>query len=268
MLISSKDNKSIKHLSKLISSRKERAESGEFVIEGMRNCVDAAMESVTAGKLKITELFYTKQSVEKYSDLLPTKYFDALSDCEKYEITPELADRISDSESSQGVFVVAKKLDKIFDADTINVSGKYVLLNCIQDPGNLGTILRTADAMGASGVVLTNNCCDLYNPKVVRSAMGSLARVEVFVEQSFEKVTEVFKVLGIETCATVINGGEDITNVSFDKPVAVCIGNEGRGMSDEHVALCDRKLTISMQGNINSLNAATAATIVMWEMFR
>lgn len=268
MLISSKDNKSIKRLSKLLSSRKERNESGEFVIEGMRNCTDAAMEAVNGGKLIITELYYTKQALEKYSQLLSTEYFDKLSDCEKYEITPELAERISDSESSQGVFVVAKKLDKIFDADKINVNGKYVLLNCIQDPGNLGTILRTADAMGASGVVLSNNCCDLYNPKVVRSAMGSLARVEVFVEQSFEKVVDTFRKLGVETCATVIEGGENITGVSFDKPVAVCIGNEGRGMSEEHVALCDRKLTISMQGNINSLNAATAATIVMWEMFR
>ncbi len=267
MLVSSRDNPNVKRLVKLISSKKERAESGEFVVEGMRNCVDIARECAE-GNARVTAVFYTKEAINKYSDLLPTHYLFEVCENNRFEITEELAEKISQGEGSQGVFVVAKKLDKILNADTIELNGKYVLLDFIQDPCNLGTILRTADAMGANGVVLCNNCCDLYNPKVVRSAMGSIARVPVFVENDFEKAVSIFKASGIETVASVISGGENITDFDFDKPCAVVIGNEGRGMCDRHVSMCDKSVTISMQGNINSLNAATAATIIMWEMFR
>lgn len=267
MLVSSRDNPNVKKLVKLISSKKERAESGEFVVEGMRNCVDIA-RACAEGKACVTAVFYTNEAIEKYSDILPTHYLFECGERNRFEITTELAEKISQGEGSQGVFVVAKKLDKILNADTIELNGKYVLLDHIQDPGNLGTILRTADAMGANGVVLCNNCCDLYNPKVVRSAMGSMARVPVFVENDFEKAVGFFRENGVETVASVISGGENITDFDFDRPCAVVIGNEGRGMSDEHVSMCDKSVTIGMHGNINSLNAATAATIIMWEMFR
>lgn len=267
MLISSKDNANIKSLVKLISSKKERAEKGEFVVEGMRNCIDMVM-AYENDEVEISALFYTAKALEKYKELLPTDCFNTVPQNISFEITEELSQRISQGEGSQGVFVIVKKLDKILNCDTIDLNGKYVILDNIQDPGNLGTILRTADAMGASGVVLCNNCCDLYNPKVVRSAMGSLSRVSVYVENSFENAIDVFKKCSVPVVASVINGGEDISSFDFPKSCAVVIGNEGRGMPKEHVKLCDKSVTIAMKGNINSLNAATAATIIMWEMFR
>lgn len=267
MLISSKDNPNIKLLAKLISSKKERAERGEFVVEGMRNCIDI-LQSHQSGRMQVTALFYTAKALEKYKELLPTDCFDSVEESISFEITEELAGRISQGEGSQGVFVIAKKLDKILNCDTIDLNGKYVILDNIQDPGNLGTILRTADAMGAGGVVLCNNCCDLYNPKVVRSAMGSLARVNVFVDNDFEHTVSCFARKDVPVIASVISGGDNIADFDFPKCCAVVIGNEGRGMPKEHVELCDKSVTIAMKGNINSLNAATAATIIMWEMFR
>lgn len=267
MLVSSRDNPNIKRLIKLIQSKKERSQTGQFVIEGMRNCVDM-VTAAQSGQLEILALFYTKEAVGKYKELLPTDCLSTVPQDKSFEITQELAARISQGEGSQGVFAVAKKLDKILKVDTIDLSGKYVILDNIQDPGNLGTILRTADAMGAKGVVLSNNCCDLYNPKVVRSAMGSLARVNVYIEQSFENAVDVFRKCGIPVIASVISGGENIALFRFEESCAVVIGNEGNGMAKEHVKLCDKSVTIAMHGNINSLNAAAAATIIMWEMFR
>ncbi len=251
-----------------MSSKKAREENGEFVIEGMRNCTDAAAEQKASGRVEITAVYYTARAMEKYSAALPTELLTGLDDSIKYELSPDLAEKLADSENGQGVFVTAKRLDKIFCADTIISDGKYLVVDNIQDPGNLGTLIRTADAVGVSGVILTGNCCDLYNPKVVRAAMGSIARVDVFIDNDFEKVVSVFGKAGIVNVASVISGGTDITSFDFDRPCAVYIGNEGRGMPPEHIAACDEKITIAMKGRINSLNAGAAATIILWEMFR
>lgn len=142
------------------------------------------------------------------------------------------------------------------------------MLDNLQDPGNLGTLLRTADAVGVSGVVMTDNCVDLYNPKVVRSAMGSTTRLDLFVVNNFLNVATLFDELGIVTNAAVVRNGENITEFDFDRPCAVVIGNEGKGLPKEHSDICKNRVTISMHGNIESLNAACAGTIILWEMFR
>lgn len=265
--ISSRENPGIKKLVKLMTSKKARNEYGEFVIEGARNCLDAALESL-CGRLELTAIYYTETALEKYSFVMPTSRLEELDDSIKFEISPELADKISQSESGQGVFAVAKKLDKTLCKDTIDVKGKYVVLDGLQDPGNVGTVIRTCDAVGASGVVLTGDCCDIYNPKVVRSAMGSMARVDMFIENDFYKVADIFQETGIANIASVIENGQDIRKAGFDRPCALYIGNEGSGMPKEHIDYCGEAVTISMQGRINSLNAAAAAAIMLWEMFR
>lgn len=265
--ISSRENPGIKKLVRLMTSKKARNEYGEFAIEGARNCLDAAAESL-CGRLELTALYYTEKALQKYSCAMSAHRFEELDDSIKFEISPELADKISQSENGQGVFAIAKKLDKMLCADTIDVKGKYVVLDGLQDPGNVGTVIRTCDAVGASGVVLTGDCCDIYNPKVVRSAMGSMARVDMFIENDFCKVADMFRSSGIVNIASVIENGQDIRKAGFDRPCALYIGNEGSGMPKEHIACCDEAVTISMQGRINSLNAAAAAAIMLWEMFR
>lgn len=268
MHINSKDNPKIKLYKKLASNKKYRDEQGLFTIEGARNCVDTAYEALCEN-ITIEAVFYTAQALEKYKNNLSVDdIFRCVDDDKIFEISQELADKMTDEGSSQGIFMIAKKLDIPFCEDNIDKGGKYLVLDGLQDPGNLGTLLRTADAVGVSGAVMTDNCVDLYNPKVVRSAMGSISRLKIFVVKRFEEAAELFGKVGILTAAAVVRDGESITDFDFSKPCAVVIGNEGKGLPNEHVELCDRKITITMHGNIESLNAACAGTIILWEMFR
>ena len=244
MHINSKDNPRVKLFRKLLSSKKAREEHGLFAVEGARNCVDTAYEAV-CGRIKVHSVFYTQTALTKYKNTLKT---DSLFSCTRpedvFEISDELAKKMTDEGNSQGIYMIVFKVDLPFVAENIDKNGKYLVLDNLQDPGNLGTLLRTADAVGVSGVVMTDNCVDLYNPKVVRSAMG------------------------IVTNAAVVRNGENITEFDFDRPCAVVIGNEGKGLPKEHSDICKNRVTISMHGNIESLNAACAGTIILWEMFR
>ena len=147
--------------------------------------------------------------------------------------------------------------------------GIYVVLVGIQDTGNLGTVIRTADAMGLSAVI-TVNCCDLYNPKTIRSTMGSLFRMTV-IDGDKEQVFGALKQADIKTYAAVVDtDAVSVTECGFDKNKgrAIFIGNEGNGLPDDVAAMCDCRVTIKMCGSVNSLNAASAASILMWELVR
>lgn len=267
MLITSKDNPNVKMLSKLLNNKKYRNEMGVFVVEGMRNCVDVLKQS-QQGKVQIKWLFYTEEALVNYEKSFDLSCIYNFDDGNKYAVTKEIADKISLEENNQGVFLVVDKLDLPFCEKNLDKNGKYVVLNHLQDPGNVGTLLRTADAVGADGVVLTGNCCDLYNPKVVRSAMGSMGRIKIYVEEDFSKVCNTFTQLGVITLAAVVRNGVSVVDYDFNKPCAVVIGNEGNGLSQIEADSCDEKITISMKGNIDSLNAAVAGAIILWEMFR
>lgn len=267
MVITSKDNQRIKQLAKLYSNRKYRRETGLFVIEGIRGCLDALCDCAAENELiKIAAVYYTENAlvgVERASSAL-----EQLPESKRFVITEDIADKISDTDSCQGIFVVAECLDKPFSGAALKADGKYLILDGLQDPGNLGTMIRTCDAVGLDGVVLTGGCVDLYNPKVVRSAVGSMPRVDIFVEKDCKLVLDAFRDMGIRTAAAVIDGGVEIKSFDFSGGCAVVIGNEGRGLSHESVELCTDKVSIAMHGHIDSLNAATAATIFLWEMTR
>ena len=263
MFISSKDNPKIKRLAALLSAKKHRTAEGVFVIEGMRGCVDAVREHLD-GLLEIEALFYVRDAKESFAQRLDTGVFDSLDESMIFEITSELADKVSLEGNTQGAFVIARAVHKPLPE---RLDGRrYVVLDNIQDPGNLGTVLRTADAVGADGVILTNNCTELYNPKVVRSTMGSICRVNIYVENSFERVIDTFRASGICSVAAVVRNGSLLSSYRFADRCAVVIGNEGRGLSDEHTAICDERVTIDMHGRLDSLNASVAAAVIMWEM--
>lgn len=268
MVITSKDNPKIKQLSKLYSNRRYRRETRLFVIEGIRGCVDALVDdTLNGGMMEIEGIYYLEEIFEDICDEYKPMLM-SLDERKRFIITKDIADKISDTDSCQGIFVVAKMLDKPFTEDKLKKGGKYLVLDELQDPGNLGTMIRTSDAVGLDGIVLTGNCVDLYNPKTVRSAVGSMPRVDIFVEKDFERVIEAFRLKDIPTAAAVINGGTEIRQYDFSKGCAVVIGNEGRGLMHDHAEMCSHKVTIAMHGHIDSLNAATAATIFLWEMTR
>ena len=263
MFISSKDNPKIKRLAALLSNKKHRAAEGVFVIEGVRGCVDAVNESLE-GLLEIESLYYVKESLNDFEGRLGDGVFESLEDSKKIEITDELARKVSLEGNTQGAFVVAKAVHK--PLPDVLEGRRYVVLDNIQDPGNLGTVLRTADAVGADGVILANNCTELYNPKVIRSTVGSICRVNVYIEKSFERAAAVLKASGVSVIAAVVRNGQMLSSYHFPDRCAVVIGNEGRGLCDEHIAACDESVTIDMHGRLDSLNASVAAAVIMWEM--
>lgn len=255
MLITSNENANVKLYVKLSSSKKARDEHNKFTLEGSRILREAVLENAD-----IQIIFATQSAFERDKEFLESHLDKILF------ISDGVAKKLSDTKSNQGVFAVINKPQKK-DFSSQPLSGKLVVLNNIQDPGNLGTILRTADAVGASGVVLSENCCDLFNPKVVRSTMGSLFRLDIYIENDFCEVCGILKSKGIKTYAAVVSKQAcEIRSAEFPKSSAIVIGNEGNGLKDEHADLCDERVTIKMNGNIDSLNAGIAAAILMWEM--
>lgn len=259
--IFSADNEKIKLYRKLTDDKKARRKENKFTIEGARLVSDAAAEAI-----ELHSVFFTESATEKYGEALellfktyPHKIFSIISE--------ELAKELSDTKMPQGIFAVCSmpKHDKAQTYSKIKKGSRVLILDNIQDPGNMGTMLRTADACGIDCVVLCG-CCDIYNPKTVRSAMGSIMRVEAVTDDIENAVSEM-KLRSLPVFAAVISDtARSLTDCDFSQGGAVMIGNEGNGLSDYDASLADIPLTIKMHGTINSLNAAMAAGIIMWEL--
>lgn len=261
MIITSKDNSNVKKYIKLSTSKKERQQSNMFVVEGLRIVEDAAKEG-----WQIESLFISDSAAVRYSDDIEKIYKSEKSEI-IFEISDIVADKMSDTKTTQGVFAIVRKLDKVFSVDKIISNGRYIILNNLQDPGNIGTIIRTADAVGIDGIIMSDDCCELYNSKLVRSTMGSIFRIKCFDMCNIDSVLKAMENLNIRTYAAVIDtDAVSLTECDFSNGAAVVIGNEGNGLPVELAEKCTNKLTIKMQGNINSLNAAMATGIIMWEM--
>ena len=142
-------------------------------------------------------------------------------------------------------------------------------LEDIQDPSNLGTVLRTAEALGMGGVILTQGCCDVYSPKVLRGSMGAVFRLPMALVETMPPAVKALEQKGFVTMAAVPDRkAEPITQVLFSSPSIVLVGNEGNGLTEACIQACTQSVTIPMEGRAESLNAATAASILIWEMVR
>lgn len=261
-MLSSKENKIIKNVIKLTESAKERREQRLFVADGVRLCFDAA---ISGCEIELT--LFTKDAENKYADYL--KDIFAVSK-QKYCITDELASKISDTKSPQGVISVCRMLDKKANIVNIIKDGFFLVLEEIQDPSNMGAIFRSAEAFGISGVILIGNCCDIYAPKTVRASMGAVFRLPIFRADGAENIVDIFKSNQVRTFAAVVNHEDAklVCDCQLGKGCAIFIGNEGNGLLDNTVALCDEKITIPMRGRAESLNAAVAASVLIWEMVK
>ncbi len=259
--ITSKDNQNIKAAVKLVGSARERREKKSFIVEGVRLCMEAL-----ENKCEIKQVFYTEDAYLKYTDKVERLERAAK---EAFLITDELAEKIADTVNPQGVFVVGKMVSNTIDLETIRSDGQYVLLDNLQDPSNIGSIFRTAEALGLSGALLTSDCCDPYNPKSMRASMGAVFRLPYVVLKEPVEELKKLKARDMRPMATVVDeSASKITAIRFFKGVIMCIGNEGNGLSEPIKAVCGERVTIPMNGRAESLNAATAAAILMWEMVR
>lgn len=253
-MITSTANEKVKRIAKLLTSAKARREEGLFVVEGERIVreipSDRIVECFVAESHSAVEL-PGNATVETVSDAVMKK--------------------MSGTMNPQGVLCVAK-IDQIGFDDFIqyheNGDFKVLVLENLQDPGNIGTMIRTAEGAGFDGIIADNRTVDIYNPKVTRSTMGSLFRVPVIYTDDLLMAIELLKDNGVKVFAAHLNGVCDYCDADYGNRAAILIGNEGNGLSDEISSLSDTLVKIPMSGKLESLNAAVAAALMMYEVRR
>lgn len=241
----------------------ERKESGQFLCEGARLCEDAARS-----EMKIVRCLATDTALQKYDSYLA---LIRKTGCEMFAIEDSVAQLLSSTKSPQGVFCVCELpkgaqgvIGGAFGSDTC------LVLENLQDPGNLGTILRTAEALGVFNIVLLGEGCDPFSPKVLRASMGAVFRILPMIAESPAQLQRLLKDNGFALHAAVPSAtAVPVTELSLNRGRhAVYIGNEGNGLTEETIALCDDSVTIPMGGRAESLNASAAANILLWELSR
>ena len=259
MMITAKDNGLIKDIVKLVKSAKYRREKNLFTAEGVRICCDGIISGYTPEMFIVTQT--ASQKYEKEHNQIAQKALKTVY------VSDSVFEKISDTKSPQGFLCVFNMLDKCKKTITINSKECYIALEDIQDPTNLGTILRTAEALGFCGVIMSEGCCDIYSPKVVRGSMGAVFRLSFYIAESFTSYIGELSKSGIQTYGSTPYSDADITQIYFDGGVML-IGNEGNGLKEETLKACTQTVTIPMNGRAESLNAAAAASILMWEIVR
>ena len=259
--ITSRQNESIRQHAKLLQSPSKRREERRFLCEGARLCLDAVRSGVS-----IEVCYVTEKAMEKYPD-----YCGTVIQCAQrsYQIVDQVAPLLSDTKNPQGIFCVCKMPESTLRDIDMPLRGHYLALEDMQDPANLGTVLRTAEALGVNGILLTKQCCDVFSPKVLRGSMGAVFRLPLFFCESMEQAVDRLNERGFSTLASVVS--EDAVPVSlvdFTRPTVMLIGNEGNGLTEETTKVCALPVTIPMAGRAESLNASAAAAILLWEMMR
>ena len=240
--ITSTENKIYKQTKKLLN-RSERYKTKLFIAEGQRIVQDA----VCAG---VAEYIFVSSNYDGAEYDVPT-----------YRVSDKMFAVLSDTETTQGIIAVCKMTD--YNIEDINCD-TLLVSDGVSDPGNLGTLIRTAECSGVEGVILLKGTVDPYSPKVVRSTMGSIFRVPVY----FAQADELKKLSDYAIVATVLDGSKDLYEIDFPQKTAVVVGNEAHGVSDEVASMAMIRTLIPMCGNSESLNASVAGSVVMYEIFR
>ena len=259
--IRSKDNQTYKEALRLLR-KKYRDQTRLFLLEGPRPVMDALKSGAGLETVFIRESAAAETAAEELEALCSS----AGEGPQCVLLADELFDRLSDTEHSQGVLAAARKPDG--GALKTGSQSKVLILDRLQDPGNIGTIIRTAEAAGFTALIAIKGTGDIYAPKTVRAAAGSLLRVDVFEGYETEEAVSLCRRMGLRIIAGDLEGAADYTQADLTGGIAFAIGNEGRGVSDELKAAADIKVRIPMEGDIESLNAAVAAGILMYEAYR
>ena len=251
-MITSVNNQKIKDTVRLRDSAKARREEGVFLVEGPRMFAETPPELIVRA--------FISESCEAAGEVCVPDGID----CET--VTDTVYRKLSDTVSLQGVMAVVRRTEVTLEE---LADGRPVLiLEGIQDPGNLGTMMRTAEAAGAAGIIADRATVDLYNPKVVRATMGTVFRVPYLVCGSLADAAHALQDRGYSIYAAHLEGSCPYTEPDYTAPCAFLIGNEGNGLTAGTAALADRYIRIPMEGRVESLNAAMAAGILMYEAHR
>lgn len=249
IIIESNQNKIIKEVNSL-KAKKERDKTGLFILEGKR-LVDEIPNS--------WEIKYLLKA-ESYSEDIN---FENV-----YTVKDSLFEKISETVNPQGILAVCHI--KEFDVTNVDYSNSpfFVVLENVTDPGNIGTLIRTADAAGADGIFLSKGCVDIYNPKVIRATMGSIFHLPIYRNLNLMDLMEDFKNNNVKTLAAHLKGTSTPYKVDMTTACAVIIGNEANGLSDEISEMASDLVKIPMPGKAESMNAGIAGGILIYEAVR
>ena len=251
-MITSTGSSQVKHVLGLLSKAKERREYGEYVVEGIRMVSEVPSSDLVR--------IYISESFSKNCEY---KYDKAITEV----VSDNVYNHMSDTKTPQGIMAIVKmKRYTLSDVLGKDRKGSAPLVLCVenlQDPGNLGTIIRMGEAAGATGVVISSNSVDIYNPKVVRSTMGAIFRVPFAYGNSIDDIIAACKQAGVSIYGAALEGN-DVRRENYENKLAFIIGNESAGMTEESKAVCDKLVRIPMCGKVESLNASVAAAVLMY----
>lgn len=256
--IKSKDNNKIKYVRSL-DAKKKREEENAFIVEGIKFVCEAINE-----KQNIIYLLFSEQSLNK-SDMKELYDYSVELGLEAHVCDEDVFKSAADTINAQGVIAVVGKNE--YDTDYILKNYRFIIMcDRIQDPGNLGTIIRTADAFGPAAVILNKGCVDAHNPKVVRATAGAVFRVPFVYMDSDMDIIKSLNNNGFKIVSTVVESEHSFDDIQEENKICVVIGNEGQGVSREIVDNSHLNITIRMPGRAESLNASIAAGICIYEI--
>ena len=254
-MITSATNQRVKNLINLIQKAKARRDQDVFITEGVKMFLEADLQRIK--EVYVSQSFYEKGNVG-----------EKLKQCNYEILSDEVFKKVSDTQTPQGILCVMKQyhygLEDLFQRE----KPLFLILEDIQDPGNLGTMVRTAEGAGVDGIIMTKGTVDIYNPKTIRSTMGSVYRMPFLYVEDLLEVMQILKERGVKLYAAHLKGSQFYHQMNFSESSAFLIGNEGNGLKEETAKAADVYMKIPMQGQVESLNAAVASVILMYEAAR
>lgn len=259
-MITSTSNPRVRQLVLWQEKAKKRREDNVFLAEGIKMLREAPKDW-------IKEVYLTEEVLQR----LRKEDGEVLTKIENtgYELlSDEIMKKVSDTQTPQGALVVLNRPSYTLEDIVGNGEGTFMVLENLQDPGNLGTIIRTGEGAGIRGVIMSQDTVDIYNPKTIRATMGSVYRVPFIYVETLSNSICYLKEKGVRTYAAHLKGKKQYYEFSYTGGTAFLIGNEGNGLKKETADLADEYLRIPMEGQVESLNAAIAATILMYESYR
>ncbi|WP_408955834.1 TrmH family RNA methyltransferase [Natroniella sp. ANB-PHB2] len=260
MEISSFTNNKVKYLRSLYQKKYRRKED-KFVLEGVKIIEEALEEQVRLEAIFYSDYLSRNRRGRRLLDRLEE------SQIELVKLTDDLLQQIADTVSPQGVLAIANKVN--YETQILSGSDRLILIvDRVQDPGNLGTIIRTADAAGVDGIIMTKGTVSLYNQKTIRATMGSLFRVPILKENDLDELLKCLKEEQISLVVADVDGEDYHFEVDYNQAIAIIVGNEGVGPREELLVGADKKIKIPLTGGAESLNVAMATGIIIYEAVR
>lgn len=248
--ITSTSNSQVKKLIGLKNKAQDRRKEGVFLVEGMKMYRETPKDRIVSIYIE-----------EKFSELYGSEIVEDYT-----VVSDSVFKQISDTVTPQGILLVVRQkrveIEKILTKDKKQL---FIILENLQDPGNLGTIIRTAEGAGVSAVIAGKSTVDIYNPKVIRSTMGAIYRVPYIISDNLQREIDKMKKNGVLVYAAHLQGNNYYDDENYDTSTAFIIGNEAKGITDELAANADKLVKIPMCGKLESLNASVAAAILMYE---